>query len=110
LLSAPDGIFGPFQCSSLLLRRDEVRGLNFNRIVVEFTMLNQDSTAAMDNLEGKRDVTQRVGQSMRLREVIEEQASCKFFDEQVRVGRPVVLRSNDFSVAASIRGLTAAKR
>jgi hypothetical protein len=94
------------------LRRGEVRGFNFNRMVVEFTMLHQDkviecaiSTAAMDDLEGKRDVTpdQRVDQFMRLREVNERQASRKFFDEQVRVGRPLVLRSNDFSIAASIR-------
>jgi hypothetical protein len=94
------------------LRRGEVRGFNFNRMVVEFTMLHQDkviecaiSTAAMDDLEGKRDVTpdQRVDQFMRLREVNERQASRKFFDEQVRVGRPLVLRSNDLSIAASIR-------
>jgi Protein of unknown function (DUF1488) len=94
------------------LRRGEVRGFNFDRMVVEFTMLNQDkviqcaiSTAAMDDLEGKRDVKshQRVEQFMRLREVIEEQASRKFFDEQVRVDRPLVLRSNDFSIVASLR-------
>ena len=57
-------------------------------------MLNQDmeiqcaiSTAAMDDLEGKCDVKphQRVDQFKRLREVIEEQASRKFFEEQVRV-------------------------
>ena len=87
------------------LQRGEVRGFNFDRMVVEFTMLNQDkeiqcaiSTAAMDDLEGKRDVKphQRVDQFMRLREVIEEQASRKFFEEQVGVDRPVVLRSNDF--------------
>jgi hypothetical protein len=94
------------------LRRGEVQGFNFNRMVVEFTMLNQDkliqcaiSTAAMDDLEGKRDVKphQRVEQFMRLREVIEEQASRKFFDEQVKVDRPLVLRSNDFSIVASLR-------
>ena len=94
------------------LRRGEVRGFNFDRMVVEFTMLNQDkeiqcaiSTAAMDDLEGKRDVKphQRVDQFMRLREVIEEQASRKFFEEQVGVDRPVVLRSNDFSTVASLR-------
>ena len=94
------------------LQRGEVRGFNFNRMVVEFTMRNQDkviecaiSTAAMDDLEGQRGVKadQRVNQFMRLREVIEEQASCKFFDEQVRVDRPVVLRSNDFSIVASLR-------
>ena len=94
------------------LRRGEVRGFNFDRMVVEFTMLNQDevihcaiSTAAMDDLEGKRDVKpdQRVDQFMRLREAIEEQASRKFLEEQVRVDRPLILRSNDFSVVASLR-------
>src|SRR4249919_3662782 len=94
------------------LQQGEVRSYDFNRSVVEFTMLNQGnvilcaiSTAAMDDLEGNRDVNphQRVDQFMRLREVIEEQASRKFFDEQVRVDRPVVLRSNDFSIVASLR-------
>jgi hypothetical protein len=94
------------------LQRGEVRGFYFHRIVVEFTMLNQDkviecaiSTVAMDDLEDKRDVNpdQRVDQFIRLREVIEEQASRKFFDEKVGVDRPVVLRSNDFSIVASLR-------
>ena len=94
------------------LQRGEVVGFDFNRMVVEFTMLNRDevvqcaiSTAAMDDLEDKRDVRQhqRVDQFMRLREVIEEQASCKFFKEQVVVDLPVILRSNDFSIAASVR-------
>jgi Protein of unknown function (DUF1488) len=94
------------------LQRGEVLGFDFNRMVVEFTMLNRDevvqcaiSTAAMDDLEGKRDVRlhQRVDQFIRLREVIEEQASRKFFREQVRFGRPVVLRSDDFSIVASLR-------
>ena len=96
----------------MLLQRGEVRGFNFHRMVVEFTMLNQDkviecaiSTAAMDDLEGRRGLKedQRLDQFMRLREVIEEQASRKFFDEQVRVDRPVVLGSNDFSIVASLR-------
>lgn len=94
------------------LRRGEVQGFNVNRMVVEFTMLNQDkviqcaiSTAAMDDLEGGHGVKadQRVNQFMRLREVIEEQASRKFFDEQVRVDRAVILRSDDFSIVASLR-------
>src|SRR5262249_29555706 len=94
------------------LRRGEGRGFHFDRMGVEFTMLHQDkvipcaiSNEAMDDLEGKRDVKpdQRVEQFMRLREVIEEQASHKFFEEQVRVDRPLVLRSNDFSIAASLR-------
>jgi hypothetical protein len=84
----------------------EVLGYNFDRMVVEFTMLNQDtvilcaiSTAAMDDLEGRRDVKpeERVRQFMRLRKVIEERASRKFFEEQFKAARPVVLRSNDFS-------------
>ena len=94
------------------LQRGEVQGYDFNRMVVEFTMFDQDkvircaiSTAAMDDLEGKRDVKQhqRLDQFMRLRDAIEEQASRKFFDEQVRVDRPVILRSNDFSIVASLR-------
>ncbi len=72
------------------LRRGEVRGFNFDRIVVEFTMLNQDkviqcaiSTAAMDDLEGKRDV---------------------------KPDQRVVLRSNDFSIVASLRPSAAKNR
>ena len=94
------------------LRRGEVQGYDFNRMIVKFTMLNEDnviqcaiSTAAMDDLEGTRDVRshQRMDQFMRLREVIEEQASHKFFEERVPVDQPVILRSNDFSIVASIR-------
>ena len=82
------------------LQQGEVRGYDYNRSVVEFTMLNQSkmilcavSTAAMDDLEPD----QRVDQFMRLREVIEERASRKFFEEQAHSDRPVVLRANDFS-------------
>jgi hypothetical protein len=87
------------------LQRGEVRGYDFNRSVVEFTMLNQGnvilcavSTAAMDDLEDRRDVRpdQRVDQFMRLRVVIEERASRKFFEEPAQGDRPVLLRSNDF--------------
>jgi Protein of unknown function (DUF1488) len=87
------------------LQRDEVQGYDFNRMVVDFTMLNQGkvilcaiSSVAMDDIEGRRDVKpdQRVDQFMRLRDVIEERASRKFFEEQAQADRPVVLRSNDF--------------
>ena len=87
------------------LQRGEVRGYDFNRMVVEFTMLNQSkvikcaiSTAAMDDLEGRRDVRpdQRVDQFIRLREIIEARTSRKFFEESAHPDRPVVLRSNDF--------------
>jgi hypothetical protein len=66
------------------LQRGEVLGYDFNRMVVEFTMFNQGktvqcavSTAAMDDLEGKRDVKadQRVDQFARLRDEIEERTS-----------------------------------
>ena len=88
------------------LQRGQVQGYDFNRSVVEFTMLNQGkviqctiSTTAMDDIEGKRNVKpdQRVEQFMRLREVIEERASRKFFEEKAQADRPVVLRANDFS-------------
>ncbi|MGB9040964.1 MAG: DUF1488 family protein [Pseudolabrys sp.] len=87
------------------LQRGEVLGYDFNRSVVEFTMLNQGkvilcaiSTAAMDDIEGNRNVrpNQRVDQFMRLREVIEERASRKFFEEKAQADQPMVLRSNDF--------------
>ena len=88
------------------LQRGEIPGYDFNRMVVDFTMLNQSktvrcaiSTAAMDDLEGRGDVRpdQRVDQFMRLREVIEERASRKFSEGQAQDNRPMVLRSNDFS-------------
>jgi hypothetical protein len=87
------------------LQRGEILGYDFNRMVVEFTMLNQGntvqcaiSTAAMDDLEGKRDVKadQRVDQFVRLRDAIEERASRKFFEGPVETKGPLVLRSNDF--------------
>ena len=88
------------------LQRGEVRGYDFNRMVLEFTMLNESrvilcavSTAAMDDLEGSRHVTpdQRADQLARLREIIEERASYKFFEEQRQAGQSVVPRSIDFS-------------
>ena len=88
------------------LQRGEVQGYDFDRMIVEFTMFNQGkvvpcaiSTAAMDDLEGRRDVRpdQRVDQFMRLREVIEERASRKFSEGQTQADRPMVLRSNDFA-------------
>ncbi len=69
----------------MLLQQGEVQGYNFDRMVVEFTMLNQDkvipcaiSTAAMDELEGRRDVKpeERVAQFMRLREVCAAERSA----------------------------------
>jgi Protein of unknown function (DUF1488) len=95
----------PPKAFAMRLQRGEVQGYDFNRMVLEFTMLNQGkvilcaiSTAAMDDLEGRHDVKadQRVDQFIRLREAIEERASRKFFEEQAQADRPVVLRSIDF--------------
>ena len=88
----------------MLLQRGEIRDYDFDRMTVNFTMMNGGkvivcavSTAAMDDIERRRDVTsgQRLDQFVRLRDVIEELASRKF-DEQGQGDRPVVLRSNDF--------------
>jgi hypothetical protein len=90
----------------MLLQRGDVIGYDFDRMVVDFTMINQGatiqcavSTAAMDDMEGARDVKsdQRVDQFVRLRDAIEERASRKFFDGAVEASRRVVLRSNDFA-------------
>lgn len=87
------------------LLRGEVQGYDFDRMVVDFTMLDHDttvvcaiSTAAMDDIEHARGVPAdaRVEQFLRLRDVIEERASRKFHDEHARPGRVLVLRSNDF--------------
>jgi hypothetical protein len=88
-----------------MLERGEAHGYDFNRMIFEFTMLYDGkvilcaiSTAAMDDLDGRRDVKpdQRADQFIRLREVIEERASRKFVEEQAQGDRPVVLRSIDF--------------
>ena len=82
------------------LQQGEVRGYDFNRSVVEFTMLNQGkvilcaiSTAAMDDLEGSLGVKpdQRMDQFLRLRRVIKERASSKFFEEPASAAWPVAL-------------------
>jgi hypothetical protein len=87
------------------LQRGEVQTYDFDRMIVEFTMLNEGkvvhcaiSTGAMDDLEKRRDVKsdQRIDQFMRLRDVIEERASRRFFEHSGQSDRRVVLRSNDF--------------
>lgn len=87
------------------LQRGDVLGYDFNRMVVDFTMINQGitvscaiTTAAMDDLDGTRGVKsdQRIDQFVRLRDAIEERASRKFFEGPAEAKGPVVLRSNDF--------------
>ena len=86
------------------LLRGEVQDYDTDRMVVSFTMFHHNeiiscavTTAAMDDIECRYDIQpdQRVKQFIRLREVIEERASCKFY-EQTGDGRRVVVRSNDF--------------
>jgi len=87
------------------LQRGQVKAYDFDRMIVEFTMLNDGkviqcaiSTAAMDGLEGTSGVKSdhRVDQFIRLRDVIEDRASRRFFENKSQSDRPIVLRSNDF--------------
>ena len=87
------------------LQRGEVLGYDCNRMVVDFTMLNQGktvrcavTTTAMGDLEDKHDLKegQLIDQFLRLRDAIEELASRKHAEGPVESERPVVLRSNDF--------------
>ena len=87
------------------LQQGEILGYDFNRMVVEFTMLNQGkvvpcaiSTAALDGLERNTGVKAdgRVDQFVRLRTVVEERARQKFSAGFVESGGRVVLRSGDF--------------
>jgi Protein of unknown function (DUF1488) len=86
------------------LQQGVVESYDFDRMIVQFTMLDRDkvilcaiTTAAMDDLEGSRNVGshQRVDQFMRLRAKIEARAASKF-EEQGEINRSVMLRSNDF--------------
>jgi hypothetical protein len=79
---------------------------DFNRMVVLFTMKNDQanvacaiSTDAMDQLEGtsRTQPSQREQQFMRLRERIEERAARKFSDVELEGNPPgVILRAIDF--------------
>jgi len=87
------------------LQRGEVQGYDMDRMIVEFTMLDEDkvvrcaiSSAAMDDIEGRRNVKadHRVDQFVRLRDVIEEHASRRFLEGNSQFHHRVILRSNDF--------------
>jgi hypothetical protein len=89
----------------MALQQGEVLGYDFNRMVVEFTMVNQGkvvpcsiSTAALDDLEKNASVKAdgRVDQFVRLRAVVEEHAEKKFSAGFVESGGRLVLRSTDF--------------
>ena len=82
---------------------------DFNRMVVVFTMKNDQasvacaiSTDAMDQLEGTSRIqpAQREQQFMRLRDRIEARAARKFSDVELEGNPPgVILRAIDFREA-----------
>jgi hypothetical protein len=90
----------------MALTRGEFGEYDFNRMVVLFTMKNDQanvacavSTDAMDQLEGtsRTQPGQREQQFMRLRERIEERAARKFTDVELEGNPPgVILRAIDF--------------
>ena len=94
------------------LTRGELLDYDVDRMVVQFTMLHQDrviqcavSSAAMDALESGRGVQsdQRLDQFLRLRDIIEERAARRFFENIPQSDRPVILRSNDFYGLGTVR-------
>jgi hypothetical protein len=89
----------------MTLLRGEVQGYDVDRMIVQFTMINDGrviqcavSSAAMDAIEGAGDVKShhRVDQFVRLRDVIEERAARRFFENTPQSNRALILRSNDF--------------
>jgi hypothetical protein len=90
----------------MALTRGDFGEYDFNRMVVLFTMKNEQasipcaiSTDAMDQLEGtsRTSPAQREQQFLRLRDRIEERAARKFSEVELE-GKPpgVILRAIDF--------------
>jgi Protein of unknown function (DUF1488) len=90
----------------MALTRGAFRTYDFDRMIVSFTMMDDQTeiacavtTAAMDNLEKpfKATAAQREAQFLRLRDRIENRAAQKYLDASAARARPeIVLRSNDF--------------
>jgi phage shock protein A len=90
----------------MALTRGDFGEYDFNRMVVLFTMKNDEanvacaiSTDAMDQLEGssRTPPDKREQQFLRLRDRIEERAARKFSDVELEGNPPgVVLRTIDF--------------
>jgi hypothetical protein len=95
--------------SDMPLTQGDYGEYDFNRMVVVFTMKNDQatvacaiSTDAMDQLEGssRTPPAQREQQFMRLRDRIEERAARKFSDVELEGNPPgVILRAIDFREA-----------
>ena len=90
----------------MALTRGHFGEYDFNRMVVLFTMKNDEadvacaiSTDAMDQIEGssRTPPAQREQQFLRLRDRIEERAARKFSDVELEGNPPgVILRAIDF--------------
>jgi hypothetical protein len=90
----------------MALTQSHFEEYDFNRMVVRFTMKNDEadvtcaiSTDAMDQLEGssRTPPSQREQQFMRLRDQIEARAARKFSDVELEGNPPgVILRAIDF--------------
>jgi hypothetical protein len=90
----------------MALTRGDFGEYDFNRMVVLFTMKNDEanvacaiSTDAMDQLEGssRTPPDKREQQFLRLRDRIEERAARKFSDVELEGNPPgVILRAIDF--------------
>ena len=93
----------------MALTRGDFGEYDFNRMVVLFTMKNDEanvacaiSTDAMDQIEGssRTPPSQREQQFLRLRDRIEERAARKFSDVELEGNPPgVILRAIDFRMA-----------
>jgi phage shock protein A len=93
----------------MALTQSHFQEYDFDRMVVRFTMKNDQasvacaiSTDAMDQLEGssRTPPDQREQQFMRLRDRIEERAARKFSDVELEGNPPgVILRAIDFREA-----------
>ena len=90
----------------MALTRGDFGEYDFNRMVVMFTMKNDEanvacaiSTDAMDQLEGssRTQPGQREEQFLRLRDRIEARAARKFSDVELEGNPPgIILRAIDF--------------
>ena len=93
----------------MALTESRFQEYDFNRMVVVFTMKNEQasvacaiSTDAMDQLEGtsRTQPAQREEQFLRLRDRIEARAARKFSDVELEGNPPgVILRAIDFREA-----------
>jgi uncharacterized protein DUF1488 len=107
ILTKPDLTVGSNPgVSDMALTRGNFGEYDFNRMVVLFTMKNDEasvacaiSTDAMDQIEGssRTPPSQREQQFLRLRDRIEERAARKFSDVELEGNPPgVILRAIDF--------------